>query len=129
MILYEPIARLRLAGVIDLCKAEGWASYTEDVETTWKALVAPGVITIVAVEGEDVLGVAQMLTDGHIQAHLSLILVGPAHRRKGIAKRLVEEAFARSGAKRLDLVTDSADEFYRSFKHHEWSGYRIYPGQ
>ena len=97
-----------------------------DPEITWEALTAPGVCTVVSVEGDEVVGFAQMQSDGHIQAHLSLVLVAPRHRRKGIGRRLIAEAFVRSGAKRVDLVTEGADEFYRSFKHKELSGYRLY---
>ncbi len=39
-----------------------------------------------------------------------------------------EEAFGRCGGKRVDLTTmNGADDFYRSFKHQRYSGYRIYP--
>ena len=127
MIKYEPISRKYLDGVVGLCQIEGWASYTEDPELTWKALTAPGVCTVVARDGEKVLGFAQMQSDGHVQAHLSLILVARDRRRKGIGARLVREALKRSGGKRVDLLTDEADEFYRSFRHQAFRGYRIYP--
>jgi ribosomal protein S18 acetylase RimI-like enzyme len=49
-------------------------------------------------------------------------------RRRGIGKRLVEETFARSGAERVDLYAgDDSDDFYRSFQHKTFPGYRIYP--
>jgi len=84
---------------------------------------------MVAVEGDSILGFAQMQSDGYIQAHLSLVVVAPSHRRKEIGRKLVEEAFSRAGGKRVDLLTDTADDFYRSFKHQDhWHGYRIYPG-
>ena len=39
-----------------------------------------------------------------------------------------EAAFGRCGGKRGDLTTmNGADDFYRSFKHQRYSGYRIYP--
>lgn len=48
-------------------------------------------------------------------------------RRQGIARRLVTAAFEASGAQRLDLLTDDAHDFYRSFDSKEKSGFRIYP--
>ena len=128
MIRYELVSRDYLPGIISLCEVEGYESYTEDAELTWQVLTAPGVTTMVAVEGDSILGFAQMQSDGHIQAHLSLVVVATSHRRKGIGQKLVEEAFSRAGGKRVDLLTDTADDFYRSFKYQDhWHGYRIYP--
>ena len=36
--------------------------------------------------------------------------------------------FQATGTKRMDLITDDADEFYTSFEHRRMSGFRIYPG-
>ena len=123
----QPIARDHVAGIMLLCEQEGWQSFLKDPETTWKALTAPGVITIVAGDGERVLGFAQLQTDGVVQAHLSVIAVDPASRRQGIGRGLIEEAFSRSGARRIDLICEGPEEFYRSFAHKRFSGYRVYP--
>lgn len=128
MIAYEPISRESLSGIIALFEAEGWTSYTSDPEATWQALTAPGVCTVVAQDGSRIVGFAQILSDGQIAAFLSAIIVHPDYRRQGIGRQLIREAFKRTGGKRgVDLVTDSADDFYRSFAHHEFRGYRIYP--
>ena len=86
-----------------------------------------GVITIVAAEDGRVVGFAQVLSDGQIAAFLSLLLVAADRRQDGIGTRLIREAFQRSGAERLDLLTDDAASFYRKFAHHEMPGFRIYP--
>ena len=117
MVGYEEIQRKHLNGIISLCQAEGYPSYIEDTDLTWQVLTAPGVTTSVAVDGDSVVGFIQMQSDGQIQAHLSLILVDPDHRRQGIGRRLVEDAFASTGGKRVDLITDSADDFFHSFQH------------
>jgi ribosomal protein S18 acetylase RimI-like enzyme len=83
--------------------------------------------TVVAEENGKAVGFTQMQSDGVVQAHLSLILVARDRRRQGIGTRLVSEAFARSGGKRVDLLTEDAQEFYRSFAHKEQPGFRIYP--
>lgn len=127
MVVFEPVNKSHLAGVVKLCELEGWMSYAEDPETTWRALTAPGVSTVVAVEDDSVIGFAQMQSDGLIQAHLSVVLVARDRRRRGIAARLVRESFRRAGGKRVDAVTEDAADFYRSFVHKEWRGFRIYP--
>ena len=125
---YESLMQNYLDGVIALCEAEEWPSYIESRETTWRALSAPGSFTVVAVHGERVVGSAQVLSDGVISGCLALVLVAKGYRRQGIGQRLVEEAFWRSGAKRLDVISIGADEFYRSIPHREYPGFRVYPG-
>lgn len=80
-----------------------------------------------AIEDGQTIGFAQVLSDGQIAAFLSLLLVAADHRHQGIGTRLVREAFARCRAQRLDLLTDDAAGFYRSFRYHELAGFRIYP--
>jgi ribosomal protein S18 acetylase RimI-like enzyme len=92
-------------------------------------MTAPGVTTLVAVDeeaGAGVVGFACLQSDGEIQAHLSLIAVEAAHRRRGIARALIAEALARAGGERIDLVTDSAEAFYERLPHRRMAGYRLY---
>ncbi len=125
---YVPVGREHLEGVIRLCQVEGYPSYTQDSERTWRALTAPGVSTLVAVLDGQVVGFAQMQSDGLIQAHLTMIVVDRDQRRRGIGVRLVREVFARCGGQRVDLLsTEGAEAFYESFEHKRFPGYRIYP--
>jgi ribosomal protein S18 acetylase RimI-like enzyme len=125
---YLPIVREHLDGVLRLCEVEGFPSYTADRARTWAALTAPGVCTMVAVSTAGVVGFAQMQSDGVIQAHLSMIVVDRAHRRGGIGRQLVQEAFRRCGGQWVDLLsTEGADGFYQSFEHKQFPGYRLHP--
>jgi ribosomal protein S18 acetylase RimI-like enzyme len=116
-----------LDAVIALCADEGWPSFPEDPARALRALTAPGVTTVVATLGERVAGFAQLVSDGEIQAHLSLIAVAPDARRHGIAVELLKAGLARAGGIRIDLVTDTAPEFYAALPHHRFEGFRIYP--
>ena len=113
--------------VLRLCRTEGYPTHAEDPARALRALTAPGVTTVVADTGSALAGFAQMQSDGEIQAHLSLIVVDPTQRRQGIARSMIETAFRLTGALRIDLVTDSADDFYRALPHIRMSGYRLYP--
>jgi ribosomal protein S18 acetylase RimI-like enzyme len=114
-------------GVIELCAAEGWPSFPEDPARALRALTAPGVTTVVADEAGRVVGFAQLLSDGEIQAHLSLIAVHPDARRQGLARQLLRLALAEAGGIRIDLITDTAPEFYAALPHRRLDGFRIWP--
>lgn len=126
---YVAFTEQHLPGLLELCEAEGWPSFPSDPARAVRALTAPGVISVVALDRGAVLGFAQLLTDGEIQAYLCEVAVATTHRGRGIGKALVELAFARSGAQRVDLLSLVGSEaFYRSFDHRALPGYRIYPG-
>jgi GNAT superfamily N-acetyltransferase len=116
-----------LPGILALCTAENWPSLPTDPARANTVLTAPGVTTVVALDGELVTGFAYLQSDGHIQAHLSQMAVHQSYRRKGIGRALLEYAAPLTGAQRIDLVTDTAEDFYSSFEHRTFAGFRIYP--
>jgi ribosomal protein S18 acetylase RimI-like enzyme len=116
-----------LDGVIALCAAEGWPSFPEDPARALRALTAPGVTTVVADAVGRVVGFAQLLSDGEIQAHLSLIAVHPDARRQGLARQMLRLALTQAGGYRIDLITDTAPEFYAALPHRRLEGFRIFP--
>jgi hypothetical protein len=65
---YMRIAREHLGAVMALFEQEGWPCFVTDPQRTWRALSAQGVRTVVAVEDGQVVGLAQLLTDGEIGA-------------------------------------------------------------
>ena len=73
----EPFANVHLDGLVRLVVAEGWSEYAVDVERTSRALSAPGVTTLVAIEDGRVVGAIQVQSDGFIQEHVLLLLVEP----------------------------------------------------
>lgn len=116
-----------LPGILALCEAEDWPSFPADPARAHAVLTAPGVTAVVALDGDEVVGFAYLQSDGHIQAHLSLMAVSRSHRRRGIGRALLEYAAPLTGAQRIDLVTDTAEDFYASLPHHTYAGFRIYP--
>ena len=111
-----------LPEVMGLFAAERW-SCANDQARTWRALTAPGSLTLVALADERVTGVAQTLTDGQVQAFLSILLVAAERRSTGIGRALVQEALRRTPCLRLDLIS-CADAFYQGLGFRAVSGFR-----
>lgn len=119
-----------LSGVLGICRSLEWDNFRHDPDLTRRSLTAPGVTAIIAVARDpgEVVGFAQVFSDGVFQAHLGLLAVDARWRLRGIGRGLVEEAFVRTGAGRMDLIaSDESLSFYRSFEHREQVGFRIYP--
>ena len=124
----EPFDDGDLDGVLALCASEQWPTFPEDPARARRALTAPGVTTMVARQGEALVGFAQLLSDGEIQAYLAAIVVSPPARRSGVARAIIEAALERAGGFRIDLLTDdAATGFYDRLAHRRKHGYRLYP--
>jgi ribosomal protein S18 acetylase RimI-like enzyme len=119
-------SREHLDGALALFGAEGWETYTEDAERTYRALSAPGSTTLVALSDGEVVGAIQLQSDGEIQAHLSLLIVGEAARGQGIARRLLREALRRAGGMRMDILTRTVG-FYERLGADSVPGFRLRP--
>ena len=120
----EPFARAHLDGLIALVAAEGWDEYTADVERTRRALMAPGVITLVAIVGGRVVGAIQVQSDGHIQAHVSMLLIDPQWRGRRLGSRLLREGLERAGGLWLDVRTRT-EGYYERFGASRSLGFRL----
>jgi GNAT superfamily N-acetyltransferase len=115
-------------GVVLLTSAEGWPTLADDWHRAVRVLLAPGAVTVVALDGDEVVGFARALGDGEWVACLTDMVVAASHRRHGIGRQLIDEVFIRSGAQRLDLLAEPGSEpFYESRLHRRWTGYRLYP--
>jgi ribosomal protein S18 acetylase RimI-like enzyme/predicted enzyme related to lactoylglutathione lyase len=120
----EPFSRAHLERFVQLVAAEGWDEYSADPEATFKALTAPGVTTLVAVEGESVAGAIQIQSDGVLQAHVSLLLIAPDGRGRGLGAALLREGLGRAGGDRLDIRTRT-EGFYERLGASKSLGYRL----
>ena len=123
-----PFDNAHLDGVVNLCTAEGWPSFAADRERAFRVLTAPGVTTVVAVDRDRVVGFAQMLSDGELQAYLANVAVDHDRRGLGIGHALVTTALRLAGGERVDLLSEeSAIPFYANFPHIRKPGFRLYP--
>ena len=109
----EPFARAHLDGLVTLVAAEGWDEYTADAERTHRALMAPGVTTLVAIVGGRVVGAIQLQSDGFIQAHVSMLLIDSKWRGRRLGSRLLREGLERAGGLWLDVRTRTEGYYER----------------
>jgi ribosomal protein S18 acetylase RimI-like enzyme len=117
-----------LEGVLRLCDAEAWPYFPEDPERTLRVLTAPGVTTVVAVDRDQVIGFAQLFSDGKLQAFLANLAVSEDKRGRGFGRSMVVEGLRLAGGQRVDLLSgDAAVAFYESFPHLRKPGFRLYP--
>jgi len=124
----QPFTPDHLDGVLRLCIAENWPSFPADPERAQRILTAPGVTTVVALEDHAVLGFAELFSDGELQTYLANLAVDAGHRRRGIARAMIETALRLAGGERVDLLSeDAATGFYRQLPNFPMTGFRLYP--
>ena len=67
----------------------------------------------VARDGDHVIGMARLLSDGVCNAYLLDVWTASSHRRRGIATRLVRALLDQVPGQHVGLQTDAAQDFYR----------------
>ena len=77
-----------------LC-AHGW-EHRVGTAQQFAQLIANSQRTAVALSEEQVVGFARAITDGISNGYLSMVVVSPKHRRKGIGRLLVQHVIGNS---------------------------------
>lgn len=99
-----------------------------DPERAQRILTAPGVTTVVALQDQAVIGFAELFSDGELQTYLANLAVDAGHRRRGVARTMIETALRIAGGERIDLLSeDAAADFYQQLPHFPMTGFRLYP--
>jgi predicted GNAT family acetyltransferase len=67
---------------------------------------------VFAHEGDRVVGMARLLSDGVCNAYLIDVWTASSHRRQGLARAMVEHLAAQVPGQHVGLQTDDAEAFY-----------------
>ncbi|MPZ98773.1 MAG: GNAT family N-acetyltransferase [Dehalococcoidia bacterium] len=127
MVEYADFEASHADAIMRICRDEGWPSLSTDRALTIRALTAPGVIAVVALEDGEVVGFVLVLSNGEETAYLSTLAVARGRRGSGVGRGLIAAAFERCDAPRMDLLSlPGSTGFYERLPHQEFRGFRLY---
>lgn len=108
----------------NLYEQEGWMTFINrelDALQAWKN----STVALVAIDGNNIVGLVRALSDGKIITYIAEIIVDINYSDKGIGRALLDVCHNLYPSTRFDLLSsESADEFYKSNKFRIVTGFR-----
>lgn len=100
--------------LLGLYEAVGWSAYTTDAALLRRA-VSGSFHVVTAWAGEQLMGLARVISDGATIAYLQDVLVHPHHHRQGLGRALVDRAFSPVRTVRQHVLLTDAEAGQRAF--------------
>jgi len=109
----HPVRPGEIADAFELLVSHGWRKRLASAEQ-FAGLVAASQVAAVAVSSGRVVGFVRAITDGISNGYLSMLVVAPEYRQKGVGRALVAHALAANphGTWVLRAGRDGAVEFF-----------------
>lgn len=108
-----------------LYDAVGWTAYTRNPDAL-AAGVAGSACVATAWAGQELVGLARVVSDGHTIAYLQDVLVHPERQRQGVAGKLLDAVFAPFAHVRQQVLITDEEPGQRAF--YEAGGFRQFGG-
>ncbi|MGO4254168.1 GNAT family N-acetyltransferase [Paenarthrobacter sp. TAF1] len=105
---------LPLREVIELYRAVEWVAYTKDPGNLVRALEGSSTL-VAALDGQRLVGLARVISDGASICYLQDILVRPSHQGKGIGRALAERALGDYPHVRQKVLITDAEPKQKAF--------------
>ncbi|AIY00241.1 putative N-acetyltransferase, GNAT family [Arthrobacter sp. PAMC 25486] len=125
-IVYGDGGQVDNARLMDLYTSVGWSSYTDSPETLLAAVAGSSKV-VSAWSGDQLVGLARVISDGASIWYLQDILVRPCFQRRGVGRTLVRHALeGYGGVRQKVLLTDDGTgqkAFYESLGFEETAAY------
>ena len=100
--------------LVELYDAVGWTTYTTD-PTVLEAAIEGSTHVVTARYGDDLLGLARVISDGASIAYLQDVLVRPELQREGVGKGLVDAALEPFAHVRQQVLLTDDEPRQRAF--------------
>ncbi len=112
--LNEGTGGLTKHAVFALYNSCGWTNYTKDADNLMKAILNSTYV-VTCRKGDELLALARCVSDDVSICYLQDILVNPAHQRKGIGRKLLENCLERFAHCRTQVILTDDEERQRLF--------------
>lgn len=76
-------------GLRQFLAEQGWADRVQDFDR-FRTMIDGSALTVLAVDGDMIVGFARALCDGATNAYISTVAVAPERRGQGIGRELIE---------------------------------------
>ena len=112
--------------IAELYRAQGWRQASDDDSPQWiRKLVAGSHCFVVAVEGEEIVGMGRAISDGISDAYIQDLTVRSNRRNQGIGGRILRTILERLHADGLRWIGLIAEPGSSNLYHH--AGFREMP--
>ena len=118
---YANGSELPLPAVVRLYDAVGWRAYTDNPQQLAAALAGSTLVAVVR-DGDELAGLARVISDGHSICYLQDVLVDPKYQRTGLGRDLVQYVLAPYAQVRQKVLLTDTEPGQKAF--YESLGYR-----
>jgi ribosomal protein S18 acetylase RimI-like enzyme len=100
--------------IVALYESVGWKTYTKDPSGLSRAFHNSSYV-LICLDGDEVVAALRSISDDISIHYLQDVLVKPSHQRKGIGRRLVEQALKRHSHVRTHVLLTDDEETQKKF--------------